>query len=124
MNESAPTSLEIENLPLADPKSIEELKKTLGVDTAPDVISDFFELVKENIEQALTALEDKDFDAFERHCHTIKSNVAYLGGKRLQHICANIENAHVANNIQAIKDCAPSFKTCCTETILALKKII
>lgn len=124
LNKAKPTSLEIKDLPIADPKGIEELKKTLGSETASEVISGFFELVEENIKHALEALENKDYAAFELHCHTIKSNAAYLGGKRLQQICANIENAHAENDIETIKSCAPLFKICCAETISELKKII
>ena len=124
MNNQSFGAQEYHELQIFDPSGIENLKETLGSEAAPEVIEGFFTLVEENIEKSLAALENKDYEDFEKCCHKIKSNVAYLGGKKLHKICVDIENFYVEENFSAIENLAEDFKTCCHETVSELKKAI
>lgn len=104
-----------------DRQVLSALEETLGSNSANQIIKEFLDLAKATITQTIEDLDNKDYDAFAKGCHTIKSNIAYLGGKKLEKMCMDIEEICADGRFEEIDAMANDFKVCCTETISILE---
>jgi signal transduction histidine kinase/CheY-like chemotaxis protein len=79
---------------IIDLNELQRLKETLGsrVDVAmPSLISSFFKQAEKLIDEARLALEESRLDDLRRAAHTLKSNSASFGAKRLAEIARQLE---------------------------------
>ena len=107
--------------PTIDEETLNILIKSLGQECAQEVVNEFIILSLENIKAAINFLDEENFEEFAKHCHKIKSNIGYLGGKKLEKMCIDIEELNYHKKFNEMKAIESEFKACCKETLDSLE---
>lgn len=109
---------------ILDMEVLNMLKQSLGENRTNEIIAEFQSLLEKNIEEALKALDAKDYETFGKECHKVKSNVAYVGGKELSTLCIKIEEACYNKNYDAVTEMGEKFRTLSETTMNSLENSV
>ena len=74
-----------------DLTTFDELKQMSGADFINELVDTFLEDAPKLIDQLKTALAAKETDSFRRAAHSLKSNAATFGARRLSELAKELE---------------------------------
>lgn len=87
-----------------DVSTFDELKQMSGADFIGELVDTFLDDAPKLIKEMRSALPAKDADSFRRAAHSLKSNAATFGAKRLSELARELEQIGKDNKLADIGD--------------------
>lgn len=87
-----------------DVSTFEELKQMAGADFIGELVDTFLEDAPKLMKELRSSLQAKDADTFRRAAHSLKSNAATFGAKRMSELARELEQIAKDNKLAEVGD--------------------
>ena len=88
--------------PIIDKNAFEELKEAIGDDFIDEILQAYFDETPKLIKTLQKTLDDKDYEAFTRSAHSIKSTSNSIGALQYGAVARELEMAGRERNLENI----------------------